>query len=214
MKLHLSYRRLGVTLLFGLLSLSVVLLPTLPAAADHNCVTALERNTLREMGVISSNELCSTYTVKWDRNAIWEPGVIFPREFYSTHAALLTVQDQQLVDGKVTVDSAFSHGPGYIVIYGDYQNSPALAVGHAWVNAGWNYNIEVPVITSHNLSTAYAILHSDSGQVGVYEFGMAWGADAPALVDGTPITAAFRVYYQGSYPSLRENPDSYPSLRN
>lgn len=116
-----------------------------------------------------------------------------------SHAVQLEVSDQRVVNGTVTIASVFSHGPGYIVIYGDYQGSPARAAGHAWVDAGWNYNVEVPINMAHNLSKAYVILHGDSGQVGVYEFGMAWGADAPALVGGIPITAAFRTYY----PAIR-----------
>jgi hypothetical protein len=195
MKFNRSYQRLGVTLLLVLLTLSAVLLDRLPAAADHACLTSLDRNSSWELGVLYLGNFCPTHAAEMDRNDFLKLGVFYPREFLSSHAALLTVSDQQPVDGKVIVDSAFSHGPGYIVIYGDYQGSPAFAVGHAWVDAGWSFNVEVPIATSRNLAPAYAILHGDGGQVGVYEFGMAWGADAPALVDGTPITASFKVYY-------------------
>lgn len=195
MKPSRSYRRFGVTLLFALLSLSTVLLYPQSAAADHDCITSADRDFYADLGVLFPGEFCPTHTgsVTWDRNALWEPGVLYPREFYATHSALLTVSDQLLVDGHVTIDSVFSNGPGYVVVYGDYQAAPAPALGHAWVAAGWSYNVQVQIDTSRKLSTVYAMLHGDSGQVGVYEFGMAWGADAPALVDGRPIITAFRV---------------------
>ena len=109
------------------------------------------------------------------------------------HASLLDVSNQ-MIAGTVTVESVFSYGPGYVVIYAEYQGGPGVPIGHMSIGSDWSYNVEIPITMSHATATLYAVLHSDTGQVGVYEFGMAWGADAPEMVDGEPIAVAFKVY--------------------
>lgn len=59
-----------------------------------------------------------------------------------------------------------------------------------WVNSAYS---EVP---------CFIVIHADTGEVGVYEFGTMEGADGPVMVDGNvltfPINAAPSIVYEGS----------------
>ncbi len=114
------------------------------------------------------------------------------------HAVLLTVPDQRVTNGTVTIADVFSHGPGYLVVYGVNHGSLTHVIGYASISAGWSYNIEVPITTARGSSSAYVILHNDTGEVGVYESTLRGDVDQPELVDGTPVTKTFKIYYPPS----------------
>ena len=101
----------------------------------------------------------------------------------------VTVSDQDIADGVVTVDSVVSSGPGWIVIHIDNNGAPGPVIGHTAVNDGENANVNVEIDASMATETLYAMLHVDAGQVGTYEFP---GADTPAMVDGQMVTPAFK----------------------
>ncbi len=104
------------------------------------------------------------------------------------------VADQVSLDGTVTVDSAYSDGPGFIVIHADSgEGAPGPVIGHRAINDGWNYNIHVPVDAPGATPTLFAMLHSDTGEVGTYEFGEVEGADSPVAVEGNVVTPPFNV---------------------
>ena len=115
-----------------------------------------------------------------------------------SHAVLLTVPDQRAANGTVTIADVFSHEPGYVVVYGVYHGSPTHVIGYASVPAGWSYNVQVPITMSRPITTAYAILHNDTGRIGTYETSLDGAMDAPELMDGTPITVSFKIYYPPS----------------
>lgn len=89
----------------------------------------------------------------------------------------VTASDQTVSDGTVTVDSVTSDGPGWIVIHLDDNGSPGAVIGHAAVEDGENTDVSVTLdqdITEE--TTLWAMLHTDAGEQGTYEFP---GADAP-----------------------------------
>jgi len=103
------------------------------------------------------------------------------------------VTNQVSVNGEVMVASAYSAGPGFIVIHADDNGSIGESVGQRALDSGWNYNISVPVNTMAATPTFYAMLHADTGEIGVYEFGAVEGADEPVSMDEDIIAPSFAV---------------------
>lgn len=106
----------------------------------------------------------------------------------------VNVSDQVSLDGTVKIASVYSEVPGFIVIHQDNgEGSFGAVIGGHSVNAGWNFNIKVPIDASLATTTLYAMLHVDDNEMGVYEFGTVDGADGPVIVDGAPVAPAFNV---------------------
>ena len=104
---------------------------------------------------------------------------------------MVSVSDQLSLDGTVTVDSAYSEGPGFVVIHIDNNGSFGPVAGWAAIPPGHSHNITVEIDTAMATPTLYAMLHVDTGEVGVYEFGQVEGADGPVTADGAPIAPPF-----------------------
>ncbi len=106
---------------------------------------------------------------------------------------MVAVNDQLSLDGTVAIASVYSEGPGFVVIHTDNGGSPGPVAGYAWVPAGHSHNVTVQIDTTIVTSTLYAMLHTDSGEMGVYEFGTVDGVDGPVSVDGSIVTPSFGV---------------------
>ncbi|MGB7339984.1 MAG: hypothetical protein WBC91_13905 [Phototrophicaceae bacterium] len=103
----------------------------------------------------------------------------------------VTVNDQVSTDGTVTIAQVNSAAEGFLVIHADNDGSFGAVIGYAPVYPGANYNVVVDIDTSAATSTLYAMLHQDTGEIGVYEFGTVEGADGPVAVDGAVVTPSF-----------------------
>ncbi len=108
-------------------------------------------------------------------------------------APSVTVSDQVVVDGAVTVDSVVATEPGFIVIHADADGAPGPVIGNRLLAVGENTGVIVDIDAAAATSILYAMLHVDTGEAGVYEFPEVEGADSPVLVDGAPVTPAFNV---------------------
>ena len=102
----------------------------------------------------------------------------------------VTVADQAIVDGKVTIAQVVSASPGWLVVHAQKDGAPGLVIGYSPVKEGDNSDVVVLVDVANATSTLYAMLHTDAGTVGTYEFP---GADIPVKVDGQVVTPAFAV---------------------
>jgi predicted lipoprotein with Yx(FWY)xxD motif len=100
------------------------------------------------------------------------------------------VADQAIANDTVTIAEVSSKGPGWIVIHADKNGAPGPVLGHAAVKDGENTNVAVKLAAEGRTDTLYAMLHTDAGTVGTYEFP---GADGPVSVDGKVVTPAFKV---------------------
>ena len=107
----------------------------------------------------------------------------------------VTVSDQVSLDGTVLIASAVSDGPGFVVIHADNgEGAPGPVIGHAALNPGENFRIKVAVDAAQTTPMLFAMLHTDTGEAGVYEFGMVEGADGPVSDSaGNVITPPFNV---------------------
>jgi plastocyanin len=102
----------------------------------------------------------------------------------------VSVADQPIKDDTVTVAKVVSNGPGWIVIHADKNGAPGAVLGHSAVKDGENTDVAVKLAAEGRTETLYAMLHTDAGTVGTYEFP---GADGPVSVDGKVVTPAFKV---------------------
>jgi len=103
------------------------------------------------------------------------------------------VASQVVLDGTVTIASAYSDGPGWLVIHADGGGSPGPVIGYRALNSGATQNLQVSIDAAQATPTLYAMLHTDTGEVGVYEFGTVEGADGPVRVNDAVITPAFNI---------------------
>lgn len=102
----------------------------------------------------------------------------------------VSVSDQAIENGTVTVDNVVSDGPGWIVIHTEQDGAPGPVIGHAAVSDGENQNVSVAIDEAQATDTLYAMLHTDAGQIGTYEFP---GDDAPVQVEGQIVMMPFAV---------------------
>jgi plastocyanin len=113
----------------------------------------------------------------------------------------VSVADQPIKDDTVTVAKVVSNGPGWIVIHADKNGAPGPVLGYTAVKDGENTDVAVKLAAEGRTETLYAMLHTDAGKVGTYEFP---GADVPVAMNGMVVTPAFKVNggaSQGAAPS-------------
>jgi plastocyanin len=125
-------------------------------------------------------------------NAYAAPAAPAPTSAPAKAAAMpsVSVADQPIKDDTVTVATVVSNGPGWIVIHADKNGAPGPVLGYAAVKDGENTDIVVKLAAQGRTEKLYAMLHTDAGKVGTYEFP---GADGPVAMDGMVITPAFKV---------------------
>lgn len=110
------------------------------------------------------------------------------------------IADQNILDGTVTVDRVYSEGVGFMVIHADADGAPGPVVGFRWVPHGWVNEVNIRIDPALVTPVLYAMLHTDDNVVGTYEFGTVEGADAPVILDGSPVSPAFNVQMISSFP--------------
>lgn len=103
----------------------------------------------------------------------------------------ITVSDQALQNGTVTIAQIVSNGNWWVVIH--RQNSDGTMgpyIGYAMVKNGINTNVVVKIDTSLATPVLYAMLHEDHGIIGKLEFP---GPDNPVYVNGQMVAPPFNV---------------------
>lgn len=117
---------------------------------------------------------------------------VFPAS--AAHAPSVTVSDQIIVGHNIVIENAAATGPAWVAIHADDNGSFGPVIGTAHVPQGQisNFNVFIQDISSMT-PVLYAMLHEDTGEVGVYEFGTVDGADMPVMQDDAPVAPAFNV---------------------
>ena len=108
----------------------------------------------------------------------------------------ITIQDQDVKNGKVMVDRVIANGPGWVDIH--VQNPDGTSgkeVGYTAVHAGENRNVVVTIDPKQVTGVMYAMLHIDAGSPGVFENP---GADTAIQVNGQSVSSAFKTGPAGS----------------
>jgi plastocyanin len=94
----------------------------------------------------------------------------------------VTVSDQAVVNGTLTISEIVASGPSWIVIHSEANGGPGPVAGYAAVSPGVNRDVVVPVDATKLTSGLYAMLHVDAGVPDTYEFP---GDDVPVAGDNT-----------------------------
>ncbi len=96
----------------------------------------------------------------------------------------------QVVTDTVVATSVVAEVDGWLVIHADGGGKPGPVIGQALVPAGLSVNVSVPVDAMGVTPVLYPMLHVDTGEVGVYEFGTVEGADGPVMVGDNALVFA------------------------
>jgi hypothetical protein len=114
--------------------------------------------------------------------------LVGPRVQAQSDVPNVQVAGTGIVDGTVTIIEATVPGPGWVVIHADNDGKPGAVIGYAPLDAGVNSNVVVDVDTDAATPVLHAMLHSDEGDVGTFEFP---GPDAPLMDNGSIVMARF-----------------------
>lgn len=121
----------------------------------------------------------------------------YDRSYGSTEASSavsVTVGDQPIVEGSVTIQEARIDRPGWVVIHVEAEGKPGPVIGYVAIPAGTSTNIKVPVDASKATPALFAMLHYDEGTSGTYEFP---GADRPVKIGDQIVMKRFNVISTG-----------------
>jgi hypothetical protein len=105
-------------------------------------------------------------------------------------APAVAASDQSIVDGAVTVASAYMDLPGWVVIHVEADGKPGPVIGYAQLPAGESKDIKVTVDAAQAAPRLFAMLHIDAGIAGTYEFP---GDDVPVKDGETIVMVPFNV---------------------
>lgn len=111
----------------------------------------------------------------------------------------ITVNDQQYDGTTVIIADVVSDGPGWIAIHRQDNGLVGPPIGFAPVKDGDNRNVAVKINPSQATQVMYAMLHTDEGTVGKYEFP---GPDVPVMFNGQMIAPAFKAALQNDVSNL------------
>ncbi len=103
----------------------------------------------------------------------------------------ITVSDQDVQNGTVTVQQVVSNGNWWLVIH--RQNPDGTMgeyIGETLIKNGINTNVVVKINMKLATPVLYAMLHEDHDPIGVLEFP---GPDVPVMVNGQMIAPSFNV---------------------
>lgn len=118
---------------------------------------------------------------------------------------LIEVNDQAIEEGMVTVARATSQGPGWMVIHADDEGSPGAVIGYTALQDGENTDVMVEIDVQQATETLYAMLHTDTGEVGTYEFP---DGDPPVEAEGGVVVQPFTV--TGGLPEAEQQEEQEP----
>lgn len=103
----------------------------------------------------------------------------------------ITVSDQLVLDGYVTIDSIYSESAGFVVIQ---RASDGGVVGVSQpLAAGWTNNLRIDLNTRLAETRMSAMLYVDDNTTGTYEYSIVEGADLPVRYDNQIVNTPFKV---------------------
>ena len=115
---------------------------------------------------------------------------LWPAAAQDMSAPSVSVGDQAVLDSRVTIAEVVSRGPGWLVIHLNADGKPGAVIGYAAVKDGTNRDVVVEVDGKRAVGDLFAMLHTDAGTVGTYEFP---GPDVPVMAAGGMVNVPFKV---------------------
>jgi hypothetical protein len=102
-------------------------------------------------------------------------------------------------DGRLTIASVTSPGPGWLVIHAQFEGQVGQILGYTAVDSGQNENLTVTIDPLRASPTLVAMLHVDAGTEGEYEFP---GPDEPLQEQESVVSSSFVVDIQAPLPTI------------
>jgi len=102
----------------------------------------------------------------------------------------ITVGNQNIVNNSVVIESVTAIGPSWLAIHQDNNGNPGDIIGQAPVNDGVTSKLVVPIDVTKVTERLFAMLHTDDGTIGSFEFP---SADAPIKIDDQIVLQSFTV---------------------
>ncbi len=129
--------------------------------------------------------------------------------WYVVHpdAPQVVVADQPIANNTVTIERVVVAEPGWLVVHADAEGRPGPILGQTLLTPGVNTGVVVQVDTAGATPTLFAMLHSDRGEQGTFEF--PGGADIPVTLNGAVVTPSFTV--TGGLPEAAPAPAPEPT---
>jgi outer membrane murein-binding lipoprotein Lpp len=111
--------------------------------------------------------------------------------------ASIDASDQSAANGTISIDSAVSPGPAWVVVHLNDNGMPGKRVGFTPIPAGDNRSVVVTLTPGVELTDALLVaVHADRGTVGTLEFNMddkVNSPDQPYFVDGKEVATKVSV---------------------
>ena len=124
----------------------------------------------------------------------------------------LTVVDQDVSNGKVTIASVTSIGAGWVAIHTQgADGNPGPEIGYTAVKSGSNQNVVVMIDATKVTPVLFAMLHIDAGTPGKYEYP---GPDEPQQANGQMVSPSFKTSAAAAATPTPEANDLYPTPVN
>jgi hypothetical protein len=98
----------------------------------------------------------------------------------------------QFVDGTFTAD-VYTQQAGFLVIHQGVDASFGPVIGNAPLQAGANLGVTV-TLEGEATPNLWPMIHVDTGEAGVYEFGSVEGVDGPVAINGAVATVSVPTY--------------------
>lgn len=157
--------------------------PTAPSAAPATAAEPVPSPTISPLPAPSST-----------------PAFASTPDLVSEQPPSINADDQELTDeGKVEIVEITTSGPSWIVIYNDQGGQPDSEIGYARVVGEPSESVSVMIDTINATPTMHAVLHSDFGVTGEYEYP---GPDQPVEYEGQVVRTTFSVDIVAKMPEL------------
>lgn len=147
----------------------------------------LKQNTQRPELLKLANDIIAAQTAEIEQMRAWRAEWSGSAAAAAQTDAVIQAPSMAMVMGNdLVIDLVKSPAAGWLVIHAANGDTAGDVLGYAAVPAGESKAVKVTV--SAVPSKMIAMLHVDKGAAGQYEFP---GDDAPLMIDGKPVTAAF-----------------------
>jgi hypothetical protein len=103
------------------------------------------------------------------------------------------VYEGELGETSLVVSGAMIDEPGWLAIHANDGGAPGPVIGNAPLRPGVNSNIVVVLDPAAAGELVFPMLHYDTNDNGIYEFGAVEGADGPVAVDGNVVVGSLEL---------------------
>lgn len=124
-----------------------------------------------------------------DQPVVTANGILLASITLNGSAPALTVSDQAVDNGSITISETLAGQIGFVVLHRDTGNDTPVvpaSIGNGQVYVGQNSDLVIQLNDGETLETGekvWAMLHIDNGTIGSYDFDGSAGSDDPPVFD-------------------------------